>query len=185
MTTSLKDQVLSINDSITKCNNKLRSIDEDIKVLEQFIGAGYVTLGIGNHSVSFGQLFEDYEDFLQPTLLALKKKEKKVWEDNLENCIGCLQELFNTNGMGGVKVAPKEASKEELWYPDLPGWTWHEIPPNTPPALDTDTEVHTLFNWERSDKRWYSNSYQVRFWNWCEPEKSSYKIVAYATKDDK
>ena len=183
MTTSLKDQVLSINDSITKCNNKLRSIDEDIKVLEQFIGTGYITLGIGNHSISFGQLFEDYEDFLQPDLLDLKKKEKKVWEDNLENCIGCLQELFNTNGMSGVKVIPKDPIKEELWYPDLPGWTWHEIEPGSEPVLDENEVIETLTVDERGYKNWWPGAGRVYDWIWDNPASVLAK-VAYATKND-
>lgn len=72
--------------------------------------------------------------------------------------------------------------QEKPWYPDLPGWTWHEIEPGTEPNLPDCEIVEVLQSKEREERKWVSCKDPVVAWIWDCKGRSSEK-VAYATKN--
>lgn len=171
------DQIVSLSQSVAKAHERVEKMKQELQYIQDFSGMGYCSISLSSKqrtvSIDFGQLMEMYEDSLLPALQYVAEQRVKQAEEDLGEAAAKLREAC------GV---PAEQVKENLWYPDLAGWTWHEIEPGTEPDLDDYEIVEVLQREERETQKWVSCPDPVVAWLWdCAGE--DYEKVAYATKN--
>lgn len=166
-----KEQILITTAKISRLQEQLNTLDKEIQALQDFNGVGHLGVGLMGGAVghiSFGQLLERYQDTLQEPLVKLKKLERSNVDAALTAAIAELSICFQV--------------EKKLWYPDTPGWTWHERDPSSkrPQELTDYTPVVVLTNWDRDGSQaWYGPCARVAsYWDW-----SGGTIVAYALED--
>ncbi len=172
------DQIVSLSQSVAKAHERVEKMKQELQYIQDFSGMGYCSISLSSKqrtvSIDFGQLMEMYEDSLLPALQYVAEQRVKQAEKYLEEAATKLR--------AACSVPVKEA-KEGLWYPDLPGWTWHEIEPGNKPNLHDYEFVEVLQRKERETQKWVSCPDPVIDWLWdCAGEE--YEKVAYATKNN-
>lgn len=170
------DQIVALAQSVSKAHERVERMKQELQYIQDFSGVGYCSISISSKqrtvSIDFGQLMEMYEDSLLPTLQYVAEQRVKQAQKDLEDAATKLREACG--------VPAKEMEKP--WYPNLPGWTWHEIEPGIKPNLDDYEIVQVLQRKERDSQQWVSCPDTVRGWIWdCAGE--NYEKVAYATKN--
>src|SRR5690606_11291379 len=106
--------------------------------------------------VTLGVLGNFYAEVLLEPLLQLKAVERIEYEVALNSYIEELSKLFEkeTNSLLAVEKTENLWSQQELWYPNLPGWTWQEVSPdNIPSNIDPDEDTTVLIQGDRENKR--------------------------------
>lgn len=179
MTTDVRQQVFFLTGRIADARNQLTKIDKDIELLNQNNDARHIGVGIGGDHVSFGPLWNNYKEVLLVPLLELKYVERATWEEELDGAIEELSQLFQTETNGHTSVERVDKSlPQELWYPNLPGWTWQEVSPdNIPKNIDPDEDTTVLIQVDRENKRHMFSIHPFSYWNF-----SAGYIVAIATR---
>lgn len=177
MTTNI-DQIVNLSQSVAKAHERVEKMKQELQYIQDFSGVGYCSVSLSSKqrtvSIDFGQLMEMYEDSLLPALQYVAEQRVKQAEKDLEEIATKLREACG---------APAKEVEEKLWYPDLPGWTWHEVEPGTKPNLPDDMVIEVLQRQERETQMWVSCPDAASDWIWdCEGE--DYEKVAYATKND-
>lgn len=172
-------QIVTLSQSVAKAHERVEKMRQDLQYIQDFSGVGYCSVSLSSKqrtaSIDFGQLMEMYEDSLLPALQYVAEQRVKQAEKDLEEIATKLREACGET----VKIAE---DSQKPWYPDLPGWTWHEIEPGTEPDLDDYEIVEVLQRKEREERRWVSCADVVAAWIWdCKGE--GYENVACATKN--
>ena len=170
------DQIVALAQSVGKAHERVEKMKQELQYIQDVSGVGYCSVSLSSKqrtvSIDFGQLMEMYEDSLLPTLQYLAEQRVKQAEKDLEQIATKLREACGT---------PVKEVQEKPWYPDLPGWTWHEIEPGVKPNLPDEEIIEVLQRQEREERMWVSCRLDHHNWIWdCEGE--PYEKVAYATK---
>ena len=175
------DQIVALSQSVNKAHERVEKMKQELQYIQDFSGVGYCSVSLSSKqrtvSIDFGQLMEMYEDSLLPTLQYLAEQRVKQAEKDLEQIATKLREAC------GVPTEKITGNSRDPWYPDLPGWTWHEIEPGEYPPLGDDVIVEVLQRDERNAQKWVSCPNAVACWLW-DSDGEPYEKVAYATKND-
>lgn len=173
------NQIVTLSQSVAKAHEHVEKMKQELQYIQDFSGVGYCSISLSSKqrtvSIDFGQLMEMYEDSLLPALQYVAEQRVKQAEKDLEQIATKLREACGET----VKIAD---NSRKPWYPDLPGWTWHEIEPGTEPNLLDHEIVEVLQRKEREQRQWVSCAAPVAEWIWdCKGE--PYEKVAYANKN--
>ena len=173
MNIETKTQTLEWANKLARLQEQLTQIDKEVKLITDCNGTVHIGIGLGGAHVAFGQLWERYEQTLREPLITLIMHKRKIVQDEIDLALGVLQDLFTS----------VEAPVEDLWYPDLPGWTWHEHTTGKQPVGNTELVYGMLEECRNNQKLHYSDPDEALHWDWSNDLTGGWKIVAYATKN--
>lgn len=169
------DQIILLSQSVAKAHERVEKMKQELQYILDFTGVGYCSISLSSKqrtvSIDFGQLMEMYEDSLLPALQYVAEQRVKQAEKDLEETAAKLRAACTQS---------VRKTEDKPWYPDLPGWTWHEYvcTDDIPLNLDHSARVQVLFDSERDGKKFKSEAVSASNWSWGP------HIVAYATEND-
>lgn len=174
------EKIVLLSRQITSAQEKINKLQEELNHIVEFNGAGYMSVSLSSKQrsmcIDFGQTEEGWEDFFLTPLMSYQQERIDAAQTELE----ALTRLMQAECAGNKVV--EEAENKSPWYPNLPGWTWHEwdsSKDSIPTNVGADEIIEVLYTSERESQDWDSvpNTFDFYF---TRPEPF---MVAYATKN--